>query len=108
MLGPVFFALLLGIGTAAAAPMQNQAGFPPFAATGQLPRPEWQAPGPIMPGGGLPNADPFQLLVNSREVQADLALRKDQLERLHRAGREFRTKMADMARPHLGAQPTAS
>lgn len=107
MFGRAFFALFIGVSAATAAPAQNQAAPPPSPATGQLPRPEWQAPGPTMPGmpgGGLPDADPFHLLVNSREVQADLALSKDQLERLRRAEREFRTEMTDMTRPGPGEQ----
>ena len=71
----------------------------------EMARPEWQMPGPMMsdaPGAQMPGADPFQLLENSMEVQADLGLTKDQLARLQRAARNFRTKLQDLSYPKPG------
>src|ERR1700682_4199434 len=69
-------------------------------------RPEGQAPGSMMsdaPGAQMPGADPFQLLENSTEVQSDLGLTKDQLARLNRASRNFRTRLQDLSSPKPGA-----
>ncbi len=71
----------------------------------QMPRPEWEAPGPMLadaPGAQMPGADPFHLLLNSTEVQSDLGLTRDQLERLARAARNFRTKLQELSYPRPG------
>ena len=70
-----------------------------------VPRPEWSMPGPLMPdapGAQLPGADPFHLLENSVEVQADLGLSRGQLDRLHQAGRNFRNKLQELLHPKPG------
>jgi hypothetical protein len=70
-----------------------------------MPRPEGQAPGSMMsdaPGAQMPGADPFQLLENSTEVQNDLGLTKDQLARLNRASRNFRTRLQELSYPKPG------
>lgn len=67
-----------------------------------MPRPEFQAPGSMMsdaPGTQMPGADPFHLLQNSVEVQEDLGLNKDQLARLNRASRNFRTRLQELSNP---------
>ena len=71
----------------------------------QMPRPEWEVPGPMLaeaPGAQMPGADPFHLLLNSTEVQSDLGLTQDQLERLARAARNFRTKLQELSYPRPG------
>lgn len=63
-----------------------------------MPRPEsmpMDSAEPV-PGAQLPNADPFQLLENSPEVQADLQLTRDQLSRLDRASRNFRETLREL------------
>src|SRR5260370_30949748 len=70
-----------------------------------MPRPEGQAPGSMMsdvPGAQMPGADPYHLLENSSEVQKDLGLTKDQLARLNRASRNFRTRHQDLSYPKPG------
>ena len=71
----------------------------------QMPRPEWETPGPMLaeaPGAQMPGADPFHLLLNSPEVQNDLGLTRDQLDRLARAARNFRTKLQELSYPRPG------
>lgn len=62
-----------------------------------LPR---NGPGPTgpgdLPGGGRPNADPMQMLVNSTPLQAELKLEQDQLRKLQRIEFEFRNKLSDL------------
>src|SRR5215203_1147576 len=70
-----------------------------------MPRPEFQAPGPMMsdsPGAQMPGADPFQLLENSTEVQKDMGLTTAQLARLQRASANFRTKLQELSYPKPG------
>lgn len=81
---------------------------PPPPPRGMMPRQQDAMPGPSAgeaPGGGLPGADPFQLLVNSFEVQRDLGLTRAQLANLQLAGRNFRTQMEDLASPRPGVPP---
>jgi hypothetical protein len=83
---------------------------PPFAtpAKPELGRPEWGTPGPMLsnaPGAQMPNADPFQLLMNSPEVQADLGLTQGQLHQLQRAARNFHGAMQEMSYPRPGEPP---
>ncbi len=73
-----------------------------------MPRPEWEAPGPMMawvPGAAMPGADPFELLENSKEVQADLGLTPAQLRNLHLAALNFRNKLQELTRPRPGVPP---
>lgn len=74
----------------------------------EMPRPDFQLPGSAIaqvPGAGMPGADPFQLLENSREVQADLGLTQDQLKNLHLAALNFRNKLQELSRPRPGETP---
>jgi len=74
----------------------------------EMPRPDFQMPGASIaeaPGAGMPGADPFQLLENSREVQADLGLTKDQLRNLHLAALNFRNKLQELSHPRPGETP---
>lgn len=45
----------------------------------------------------MPGADPFMLLENSRQVQADLDLSEDQIRRLGHSGQLFRTQIQELA-----------
>ena len=70
-----------------------------------MPRPEWQAPGPMMsdaPGAQMPGADPFQLLENSKQVQDDLHLTQQQISHVALASRLFRTKLQELSSPKPG------
>jgi len=68
---------------------------------------EWNGPpgGQVPPGFDtvLPGADPYHLLMHSRKVQNELGLTKDQLHRLFRADRDFRTGMRDVGNPQDAA-----
>ncbi|WGS03118.1 hypothetical protein MTX26_35600 (plasmid) [Bradyrhizobium sp. ISRA443] len=55
----------------------------------------------------MPGADPFQLLENSEEVQADLGLTRDQIARLNRASRNFRTTLQELSVAKPGVSPEA-
>jgi hypothetical protein len=73
-----------------------------------MPRQQGEMPGPMIgeaPGAELPGADPFQLLLNTFEVQHELQLTKDQLDRLELAARNFRTQMQAMTAPQPGVSP---
>lgn len=50
---------------------------------------------PGIPGVHIPFADPFQLLIHSHEVQADLALTETQISGLQNAVKEFGNKMCE-------------
>lgn len=50
-----------------------------------------------VPGGMMPGSDPFMLLENSRQVQADLGLSEDQIRRLGHSGQLFRTQLQELA-----------
>lgn len=66
----------------------------------QLPRDEFVPPGAGIsdaPGGMMPGADPFMLLENSRQIQADLRLSEDQIRRLSHSGQLFRTQIQELA-----------
>lgn len=70
-----------------------------------MPRPEGKAFGSMMPGVPGPQllgADLFYLIENSRDIQKDLGLTKDQLARLDPASRNFRTKLQDLSDTKLG------
>jgi hypothetical protein len=72
---------------------------------GMLPRQQGEMPGPLIgevPGAELPGADPFQLLLNSFEVQHELQLAPDQLDRLQLAARNFRTQLQALTAPPPG------
>jgi hypothetical protein len=76
-----------------------------------LPRPEWQAPGPLMadtPGAQMPGGDPFQLLENSKEVQDDLHLTQEQISRIAIAARHFQTKLQELSYPRPGVSKEAA
>lgn len=47
------------------------------------------------PGANMPGADPFQLLMNNREVQADLRLTETQLHHLSSISGNFRTQIRE-------------
>ena len=71
-----------------------------------VPRPERKAFDCMIPGvpsQQLLGADPFYLIENSREIQKDLGLTKDQLARLDSASRNFRTKLQDLSDTKPGA-----
>jgi hypothetical protein len=73
-----------------------------------MPRPEGDLPGSLMPGAPgaqLPGADPFHLLMNSTEVQAELGLTKLQLAGLEKAARNFHTQLAALLAPRPGVSP---
>jgi hypothetical protein len=75
---------------------------------GMLPRQQGEMPGPLMgevPGAELPGADPFQLLLNSFEVQHELHLSRDQLGRLQLSARNFRTQIQSLTVPRPGVSP---
>jgi hypothetical protein len=77
-------------------------------ARGMLPRQQGEMPGPLIgevPGAELPGADPFQLLLNSFEVQHELHMTKDQLDRLQLAARNFRTQIQALTVPQPGMSP---
>ena len=72
---------------------------------GMLPRQQGEMPGPLIgeaPGAELPGADPFQLLLNSFEIQQELRLTRGQLDRLQLAARNFRTQMQALIMPQPG------
>jgi hypothetical protein len=72
---------------------------------GMLPRQQGEMPGPLIgeaPGAELPGADPFQLLLNSFEIQRELRLTPAQLDRLQLAARNFRTQMQALTSPQPG------
>jgi hypothetical protein len=75
---------------------------------GMLPRQQGEMPGPMIgevPGAELPGADPFQLLLNSFEVQHELQLTGAQLDRLQLAARNFRTQIQALTSPNPGVSP---
>jgi hypothetical protein len=88
--------------TGGEAPAQERPGPPPPRQ--MMPRPEFQPPDTSagVPGAQMPGADPFQLLENSAEVQADLRLTSDQIVRLNRASRNFRTTLQELSTPKPG------
>lgn len=47
-------------------------------------------------GATLPGADPYHLLMHSRGVQKELGLTAEQIHRLYRADRDFRSGMRDL------------
>lgn len=100
-MGGLGLLLLLG----AEVPAQEPPGPPPPREV--MPRPESLPPGASagVPGAQMPGADPFQLLENSPEVQADLRLTADQLARLARASRNFRTTIQELSRPRADVTP---
>lgn len=79
-------------------PVYGQPAPPPEH--GQLPKNELVPPGAAIgetPGGMMPGADPFMLLENSRQVQADLDLSEDQIRRLGHSGQLFRNQLQELA-----------
>jgi hypothetical protein len=73
----------------------------------EMPRPENAPPvqGPFgagLPGGQMPGADPFQLLLNSKQVQADLGLTPHQLNNLLLAAAHNRDKLVESAHRRPG------
>lgn len=63
-----------------------------------LPRNIQSTPGPLannIPGASMPGADPFHLLMNSREVQQDMNLTDTQIRHLSSIGRRFRSTMRE-------------
>lgn len=50
-----------------------------------------------VPGGMTPGSDPFMLLQNNSQVQADLGLSEDQIRRLSHSGQLFRTRLQELA-----------
>lgn len=100
LVGAVLAAMIVGHAVA-----QERPAPPPRQ---MMPRPEGQAPGSMMseaPGAQMPGADPFQLLENSTEVQKDMGLTADQLARLNRASRNFRTRLQELSSPKPGVSP---
>jgi len=98
--GLVGLALLLAVPAEAQPPLRPDP--PP---RGMLPRQQGEMPGPLIgevPGAELPGADPFQLLLNSFEVQRELRLSADQLDRLQLAARNFRTQIQALTAPRSG------
>lgn len=74
----------------------------------EMPRPEFEQPDPSIagaPGAAMPGADPFQLLENSPQVQADLGLTEGQLRNLHLAASNFRSKLQELSHPKPGESP---
>ena len=66
----------------------------------QLPPNELAPPGAgtsDVPGGMTPGSDPFMLLQNNSQVQADLGLSEDQIRRLSHSGQIFRTRLQELA-----------
>lgn len=89
-------ALLVWAGLAM--PVFGQPAPPPERS--QLPKNELVPPGSAIgdtPGGMMPGADPFMLLENSRQVQADLDLSEDQIRRLGHSGQLFRSQLQELA-----------
>lgn len=108
LLRPVWAALLLTPFAAAPGAAQPAPFDPSSPPRGLMPRQQNAMPGPLAgeaPGADLPGADPFQLLVNSFEVQRDLGLTRSQLANLQLAGRNFRTQMQELAAPRPGTPP---
>ncbi len=98
--GLASLALVLAASAQAQPPLRPD---PPLR--GMLPRQQGEMPGPLMgevPGAELPGADPFQLLLNSFEVQHELQLTQDQLDRLQLAARNFRTQIQALTVPQPG------
>lgn len=98
-------ALLVWAGLAM--PVFGQPAPPPERS--QLPRNELAPPGSAIgdaPGGMTPGADPFMLLENSRQVQADLNLSEDQIRRLGHSGQLFRSQLQELAHATDAASKT--
>lgn len=73
-----------------------------LASAEQLPREQMPPPPPSLggsglPGGMVPGADPFQMLMNSHELQAELQLTEIQIRHLSRNDASFRTKLREMS-----------
>lgn len=103
VLGIAFCAVVVG----QAAGAQERSGANPPARP-MMPRQEQKTPDALtfdVPGAQMPGADPFQLLENSQEVQTDLGLTPDQLSRLNRASRNFRTQLQELSSPRAGLPP---
>jgi hypothetical protein len=91
-------------GTAALA---QDVQFPPPPPRPEMPRPEWAPPdrGPMnagLPGAEMPGADPFQLLENSKQVQAELGLTPHQLSNLHLAAVHVQDRLVELSQPRPG------
>ena len=87
--------------------LAQNAQFPNPPPRPEMPRPENAPPvqGPFgagLPGGQMPGADPFQLLLNSKQVQADLGLTQHQLNNLLLAAAHNRDKMLETAHRRPG------
>ena len=66
---------LVGLALLLTVPAEAQPVGPDPPLRGMLPRQQGEMPGPLIgevPGAELPGADPFQLLLNSFEVQHEL------------------------------------
>jgi hypothetical protein len=72
---------------------------PPPRGPSMLPRQESAPPGlDNLPGGGRPNADPMQMLLNSRKLQAELRMSEGQLRKLKRIEPEFISRQSELLR----------
>ena len=58
-----------------------------------------------LPGAGMPGADPFQLLENSKQVQAELGLTPNQLRNLHLAAIHNQGNLEELSHRLEGESP---
>jgi hypothetical protein len=99
---------IVGLAFLLTAPSWAQPVRPDPPPRGMMPRQQGEMPGPLIgqaPGAELPGADPFQLLLNSFEIQHELGLTQSQLDRLQLASRNFRTQMQALTTPQPGVSP---
>ncbi len=84
---------------------------PPPPSRPEMPRPTWAPPNATrtisggLPGSGIPNADPFQLLENSSSVQAELGLTPNQLRNIHQAAIHNQGKLEELSHGLAGESP---
>lgn len=72
-------------------------GGPDFSGGQIQPRDAQRPPAPgEAPGGGRPNADPMEMLINSAELQAELKIEPDQLSHLKSIAHEFRSRQFEL------------
>jgi hypothetical protein len=86
------------------------AQFPPPPLRPEMPRPEWAPPNlsPTkegLPGTGMPGADPFQLLENSSQIQAELGLTSTQLRNIHLVAVHNQGKLEELSHRLAGQSP---
>ncbi len=77
----------------------------------EMPRPAWAPPNASraipggLPGAGIPDADPFELLENSSQIQAELGLTSNQLQNIHQAAIHNQGKLEELSHRLAGESP---